>query len=139
MPKRRANASALPGVGDATATTSASSGIIFTEPAMQSAWKREPTMPTFTRAMRGPRGAGGRRLPRGTDGREAPVPSPVHLRPRPGAPRTAAARPHGRVLRTASRSDTDHRHSKNNKWFWLLPGAVAFRAGGAQHAGPWRI
>ena len=48
MPCRRANASALPGVGDATATTSASSGIAFTDAAMQSAWKREPTIPIFT-------------------------------------------------------------------------------------------
>src|SRR4029079_1059527 len=48
MPCRFANASEFPGVGDATATTSASSGIIFTDAAMQSAWKREPTIPTFT-------------------------------------------------------------------------------------------
>src|SRR5687768_12142176 len=48
MPWRRANASAFPGVGEATATTSASSGIAFTDAAMQSAWKREPTIPIFT-------------------------------------------------------------------------------------------
>src|SRR5215208_6640288 len=48
MPWRRANDSALPGVGDATAATSISSGIIFTDAAMQSAWKREPTIPIFT-------------------------------------------------------------------------------------------
>jgi hypothetical protein len=35
-------------VGDATATTSISSGIAFTEVAMQSAWNREPTIPIFT-------------------------------------------------------------------------------------------
>jgi hypothetical protein len=43
-----ANRSAFPGVGDATATTSISSGIIFTECAMQSAWKREPMIPIRT-------------------------------------------------------------------------------------------
>src|SRR5215208_5639454 len=48
MPWRRANDSAFPGVGDATAATSISSGIIFTDAAMQSAWKREPTIPIFT-------------------------------------------------------------------------------------------
>jgi hypothetical protein len=48
MPWRRANPSALPNVGEATATTSASSGIAFTDAAMQSAWKREPTIPIFT-------------------------------------------------------------------------------------------
>src|SRR4051794_39068023 len=48
MPWRRANCSAFPGVGLATATTSASSGIIFTDAAMQSAWKREPMIPIFT-------------------------------------------------------------------------------------------
>jgi hypothetical protein len=48
MAWRRANASAFPGVGDATATTSASSGIAFTDAAMQSAWNREPTIPIFT-------------------------------------------------------------------------------------------
>src|SRR5688500_6657856 len=48
MPWRCANASALPNVGEATATTSASSGIAFTDAAMQSAWNREPTIPIFT-------------------------------------------------------------------------------------------
>jgi hypothetical protein len=48
MPWRRANASAFPLVGDATATTSISSGIAFTEAAMQSAWKREPMIPILT-------------------------------------------------------------------------------------------
>src|SRR6267154_1456863 len=48
MPWRRAKASAFPFVGDATATTSISSGIALTDAAMQSAWKREPTMPILT-------------------------------------------------------------------------------------------
>src|SRR4051812_24326066 len=48
MPCRFANASAFPGVGDATATTSASSGIMRTDAAMQSAWNRDPTIPIFT-------------------------------------------------------------------------------------------
>src|SRR5690349_10742394 len=48
MPWRRANAAACPFVGEATATTSASSGIAFAAPATQSAWKREPRMPILT-------------------------------------------------------------------------------------------
>src|SRR5258705_7827535 len=51
MPWRLAKSAAWPLVGDATATSSASSGIAFTAPAMQSAWKREPTMPTLTLDM----------------------------------------------------------------------------------------
>src|SRR6267154_274256 len=51
MPWRLAKSAAWPVVGDATATSSASSGIALTAPAMQSAWKREPTMPTLTLDM----------------------------------------------------------------------------------------
>src|SRR6267143_4651081 len=51
MPWSLAKSAAWPVVGDATATSSASSGIAFTAPAMQSAWKREPTMPTLTLDM----------------------------------------------------------------------------------------
>src|SRR5689334_544227 len=51
MPCRFANDSAFPRVGDATATTSASSGTAFTDAAMQSAWKRDPTIPTPTLVM----------------------------------------------------------------------------------------
>src|SRR3954468_19599399 len=86
MPWRRANCSALPGVGDATATTSASSGIIFTDAAMQSAWKRDPMMPIFTfdtslpvvevRAPSRPRGLSGLQ-------RRAADPLPRHEDPAP--------------------------------------------------------
>src|SRR5882762_9687284 len=48
MPWRLAKSAACPLVGEATATSSASSGIAVTAAAMQSAWKREPTMPIFT-------------------------------------------------------------------------------------------
>src|SRR6266516_2806628 len=48
MPCRLANPSALPPVGDATATTSISSGIALTDAAIQSAWKREPMIPILT-------------------------------------------------------------------------------------------
>jgi hypothetical protein len=41
----------MPRVGEATATTSASSGIMRTDVAMQSAWKRDPTIPIFTLDM----------------------------------------------------------------------------------------
>src|SRR5215217_2659693 len=86
MPCRRANASALPGVGEATATTSASSGIAFTDDAMQSAWKREPTIPIFTFVTRWPSGLGSgrscpRRLPRRK--RHASYPLSRHERPPP--------------------------------------------------------
>src|SRR3954465_5766620 len=52
MPCRFANDSALPRVGDATATTSISSGIALTEAAMQSAWRRERTIPIPTLGTR---------------------------------------------------------------------------------------
>src|SRR5690348_16730114 len=48
MPCRLAKSAACPVVGETTATTSPSSGIALTAPAMQSAWKREPTIPIFT-------------------------------------------------------------------------------------------
>src|SRR5712691_13094374 len=51
MPCRLAKSAAWPLVGDATAMSSASSGIAFTALAMQSAWKREPTTPTLTLDM----------------------------------------------------------------------------------------
>jgi hypothetical protein len=53
MPWRRASAAAFPGVGEATATTSASSGTAFADAATQSAWNREPMIPTFTLVMAG--------------------------------------------------------------------------------------
>src|SRR5437899_1467182 len=62
MPWRLAKSVACPLVGDATATSSASSGIAFTAPAMQSAWKREPTMPTLTLDM-----AKGAKIPVGVE------------------------------------------------------------------------
>jgi hypothetical protein len=61
MPCRRAKASAFPVDGEATATTSISSGIAFTEAAMHSAWKREPTIPipTFDTNVLGSQGTTG--------------------------------------------------------------------------------
>src|SRR5215207_1355898 len=85
MPWRRANASAFPGVGEATATTSASPGIAFTDDAMQSAWKREPTIPIFTFVtIRSPYRCA-RSSPRRLSGceRHASYPLPRHERPPP--------------------------------------------------------
>src|SRR5256885_593717 len=48
MPYFCASASGCPGVGEATATTSASSGRIWNEAAWMSASNPEPMMPTFT-------------------------------------------------------------------------------------------
>src|SRR5260221_11250448 len=48
MPNRFASAAALPGVGEAMATTSASCGIIWNDAAWMSAWNWEPIMPTLT-------------------------------------------------------------------------------------------
>src|SRR4051794_29083988 len=48
MPYFAASASGFPGVGEATATTSASSGMIWNEAAWMSASNREPMIPTFT-------------------------------------------------------------------------------------------
>src|SRR5580700_356121 len=51
MLKRLAKCSALPGVGEATATSSASWGIIWSEVAWMSAWNWEPMMPIFTLSL----------------------------------------------------------------------------------------
>src|SRR4029077_19798678 len=48
MLKRLARAAALPGVGEAMATTSASWERCWKEAAWMSAWNWEPIMPTFT-------------------------------------------------------------------------------------------
>src|SRR5580658_7247654 len=48
MLKRLAKCSALPGVGEETATSSASCGMIWREVAWMSAWNWEPMMPIFT-------------------------------------------------------------------------------------------
>src|SRR4051812_16734291 len=48
MPYFLASACALPGVGEATATTSASSGMIWNEAAWISASNCDPMIPTFT-------------------------------------------------------------------------------------------
>src|ERR1700733_11764692 len=48
MLKRLAKCSALPGVGEATATSSASWGMIWSEVAWMSAWNWEPMMPILT-------------------------------------------------------------------------------------------
>src|SRR5579872_7238569 len=51
MLKRLAKCSALPGVGEATATSSASWGMICREVAWMSAWNWEPMMPIFTLSL----------------------------------------------------------------------------------------
>src|SRR3954469_16013069 len=48
MPYFAASASGFPGVGEATATTSASSGMIWNDAAWMSASNWEPMIPTFT-------------------------------------------------------------------------------------------
>src|SRR5580704_3814238 len=48
MPYFRASSAAWPGVGEATATTSASSGMIWNDAAWMSASNWEPIIPTFT-------------------------------------------------------------------------------------------